>query len=165
MKLYLYCLAFLGTIITSTVLNAHPVKNEQKNTITDSNFPVDYSNFKDINLIEFLLNKKGNQTPEFYDKIHNLAKDMNNDWLQLVMDVQKVTTTEIKDANELLQKLCILPKDIKDALPEGLADDHVSFTSALLIYLSGFLDTDNQYSDLMENFDNYVNSCLDNSNF
>lgn len=165
MKIYLYCLTFLGTIISAQNLNAYPVKNEQKNTITDSSFQVDYSSFQDIKLIEFLLNNKNNRTSEFYEKVQDLAKDMNDGWLKLVLDVQKATTTDIKTSNKLLQEPCILPKSIKDILPEKLANDCISFTSALLIYLIGFIDSDNENSNLGQQFDDYVNSCIDNSVF
>ena len=117
-------------------------------------------------MLKFLLHTD-KKTQNFYHMLQNFSKNMDEGWLQIVQQIQTLTANiDIKNAQELLQQKFYLPNSIKEIVPINLTTNDITFTSALLIYLAGFSEKVNvNDSNFYQEFDNYVNSCIDNSCF
>ncbi len=163
---YLHYLAFITLLNIIPHLNAYPIWDEQKQSLKDSTYTVNYDHNSDRELLKFLLHTD-KKTQNFYHMLQNFSKNMDEGWLQIVQQIQTLTANiDIKNAQELLQQKFYLPNSIKEIVPINLTTNDITFTSALLIYLAGFSEKVNvNDSNFYQEFDNYVNSCIDNSYF
>ena len=101
---YLHYLAFITLLNIIPYLNAYPIWDEQKQSLKDSTYTVNYDHNSDRELLKFLLHTD-KKTQNFYHILQDFSKNMDEGWLQIVQQIQTLTANiEIKNAQKLLQQ-------------------------------------------------------------